>query len=452
MILVFIKIQAALGKIGANLTIGLTKPLGLWLWIVVLAILPVVKAAPVAESPFPNITFKVFNEFVKQQFSSKIPLSTVLVILFSLTENTDLLNLHARQQYVQNPGEHRTLASGWIKSLARALKENIDVNQAKPLKLKHVDKNADEEKIINAFSLQLDSLSKLLGLHSYDSNGKFQGNLKAVSHKTIQPVHVICPITTECETEACNSRSLLQLTQTRDVPRVTLIKEFVMYKDVCVLTGKCSTCETKYFADHERAVENREQKKFSRVYLNSAKYLKVGWELWVDQLFANGVVNGMYSFHAPAAAYTDFWNDTFSNHQSQPFKSLTRRQIWQAFVQESLRSIATTSNYELVLQDALAIDEVTKEAFAVLGNNGRITAANNHSCSECTHEYKATADTLIGATQAVENASQEMNESDSDSGMNVDKAMVTMCVVDGIVMGPTVCQQYFYVGCCLQSF
>ena len=109
--------------------------------------------------------------------------------------------------------------------------------------------------------------------------------------------------------------------------------------------------------------------------------------------------------------------------------------------------IATTSNYELVLQDALAIDEVTKEAFAVLENNGHITAANNHSCSECKHEYKATADTLIGATQAVENASQEC-----DSGMNVDKAMVTMCVVDGIVMGPTVCQQYFYVGCCLQSF
>ena len=237
MSLVFIKIQAALGKIGANLTIGFTKPLGFWVWIVVLAILPVVKAAPVAESPFPNITFKVFNEFVKQEFSSKIPLSTVLVILFSLTENTDLLNLHARQQYVQNAGEHRTVASGWIKSLARALKENIDVNQAKPLKLKHVDNNADEEKIITAFSLQLDSLAKLLGLHSYDSNGKFQGNLKAVSHKTIQPVHVICPITTECETEACNSRSLLQLTQTRDVPRVTLIKEFVMYKDVCVLTG-----------------------------------------------------------------------------------------------------------------------------------------------------------------------------------------------------------------------
>jgi hypothetical protein len=124
----------------------------------------------------------------------------------------------------------------------------------------------------------------------------------------------------------------------------------------------------------------------------------------MNRLFANGVVNGMYSFHASAAAYTNFWNDTFSNHQSQHFKSLTHRQIWQAFVQESLYSIATTSNYKLVLQDALAIDEVTKEAFAVLGNNGHITAADNHSCSQCTHEYEAIADTLIGATQVVENA------------------------------------------------
>ena len=170
----------------------------------------------------------------------------------------------------------------------------------------------------------------------------------------------------------------------------------------------------------------------------------------MDRLFANGVVNGMYSFHTSAAAYTDFWNDTFSNHQSQHFKSLTRRQIWQAFVQESLCSIATTSNYKLVLQDALAIDEVTKEAFAVLGNNGHITAADNHSCSKCTHEYKATADT-IGTTQVAENAPQEMDETGSDSDMNVDKAMVTMCVVDGIVMGPTVCQYYFYMGHCLQS-
>ena len=187
----------------------------------------------------------------------------------------------------------------------------------------------------------------------------------------------------------------------------------------------------------------RTENKFSRVYLNSAKYLKVGQKLWVDWLFANGVVNGMYSFHASAAAYTDFWNDTFSNHQSQHFKSLTHHQVWQAFVQESLCPIATTSNYKLVLQDALAIDEVTKEAFAVLGNNGHITAANNHSCSECTHAYKANADTLIGATQAAENAPQEINETDSDSDMNVDKAMVTMCVIDGTVMGPIVCQQHF---------
>ncbi|KAF8815378.1 hypothetical protein BYT27DRAFT_7225430 [Phlegmacium glaucopus] len=44
------------------------------------------------------ITFKVFNNFVEQNFSSKITLSTVLMLLFTITENVDLLNLHQWQQ------------------------------------------------------------------------------------------------------------------------------------------------------------------------------------------------------------------------------------------------------------------------------------------------------------------------------------------------------------------
>src|ERR1700733_10621407 len=50
-------------------------------------------------------------------------------------------------------------------------------------------------------------------------------------------------------------------------------------------------------------------------------------------------------------------------------------QVWQAFVQESVRSIAAMSGSDLVLPDGLAIDEVTKEAFKVLGAYGRIAAA-----------------------------------------------------------------------------
>ena len=46
------------------------------------------------EQPFPDISFKVFNTFIEENFSSKISLATVLMLLFTVNENTDLLNLH----------------------------------------------------------------------------------------------------------------------------------------------------------------------------------------------------------------------------------------------------------------------------------------------------------------------------------------------------------------------
>lgn len=194
------QLQTLLATLGATLIkIAISKAFRTWTGILVFTTFPVVKGSPVVEDPFPNITFKAFSEFIKQQFSSNISLSTVLVILFSLTENPDLLNLHARQQYFKCKGEDRTTSSGWIKSLAQALKANIHKNQDKPLKMKSVDKDTDEEHTA-AFGLRLDALAKLLGLHPYDNNGEFQGKLNPVSHKTIQPVHVLCPIAIECET------------------------------------------------------------------------------------------------------------------------------------------------------------------------------------------------------------------------------------------------------------
>jgi hypothetical protein len=50
-------------------------------------------AMPAGENPFPDIAFKDFSQFIGQHFISKISLFTVLVILFSLTENPELLNL-----------------------------------------------------------------------------------------------------------------------------------------------------------------------------------------------------------------------------------------------------------------------------------------------------------------------------------------------------------------------
>ena len=82
-------------------------------------------------------------------------------------------------------------------------------------------------------------------------------------------------------------------------------------------------------------------------------------------------MNAMYSFHASAAAYMEF-------------------------VQESVQTIAACSQLNLELWDGLSIDEVTKEAFELLGENGIICAADKHACSECTQEYKRTADIITG--------------------------------------------------------
>ena len=55
-----------------------------------------------------------------------------------------------------------------------------------------------------------------------------------------------------------------------------------------------------------------------------------------------------------------------------------------------------------------------------LGQNGLISVANSHTCSDCTQPYRPPT-----------NANPE--------NMNIDHADVTMHVLDGIVMGPTHC-------------
>jgi len=41
--------------------------------------------------------------------------------------------------------------------------------------------------------------------------------------------------------------------------------------------------------------------------------------------------------------------------------------------------------------DNLTIAELTHKAYSVLGENGGIRLSNGHACSECTQDYKATA-------------------------------------------------------------
>ena len=423
----------------------------------------VTAVSPTSEDPFPAISFRIFSQFIEQNFSSKISLGAVLMVMFTLMENPDLLNLHARQQNPKCDGETCSSASAWMKSLARILKNTMGQDYTRMFKKEDNYKQIAEKQIITGLSMKLDAFAKKLKLHLYNEQGTFQCHLNPVSYQLIEPIHMICPKTVECETVACQFRSLLQVTKSQDIPKVTLIKGSKSYQNAHVLTGKCPTCQTLYLADHERAPDNNAEKTHSRVYLNSAKYLKVGQSLWVDRRFSKGVLNGIYSFHASAAAYMEYWNNTYQN--SDIFsKNISRHQVWQAFVQESVRSIAAMSGSDLVLPDGLAIDEVTKEAFEVLGDNGRIAAAHQHTCLDCTQKYRKTADvinedeaamvgvdeqhavpSLVGGNvSGVQNTNPpqtaEAGQTDS-SQMEVDSDSrgVTMAVLDGICFGPSVC-------------
>ena len=64
-------------------------------------------------------------------------------------------------------------------------------------------------------------------------------------------------------------------------------------------------------------------------------------------------------------------------------------------MQESIHTIASIYGTDLTLWDGLAIDEVTKEAFELLGQNGIILPAKEHHCSARTHPYKRTTDIRI---------------------------------------------------------
>jgi len=427
-------------------------PLHLWI-LLGFSFLPMAAALP-EFSPYPEMSFISFSQFIQTNFSADISLSTVLLMLFTMTENPDLLSLHARQQYSLVKGENISAINSWIKSLSRAVHAKANCSASAWLHESDMYKDMSENHIISSIATKLDKFAHHLGLIKYNKKGYLTTALKPISYNAIEAALVICPESYQCVTKGCKFRSLVQTTKQRDIPLVTLVKSNVTYENVPVLTGKCPSCTTLYSADHERSPEIDEENRFTKLYLNSAKYMKVGQKIWVDRVFSNAVVNGMYSFHASASAYREFWNNAFGKTQQH---ILSHRQIWQAFVQESIRSIAAFADMELSVGDNLAIDEVTKEAFLILGENGVIRAADQHACSECTHDYIETSDNtptahsaaVVGVDEDVEQPSQQATYSSSpstsisaatsDNGMDIDKAPLKMVVVDGCCFGPKHC-------------
>ena len=394
----------------------------LLLW---MALIPPVCAS---QRNFPNISFQSFSFFISSTFHPDISLSTVLFLLFTLTENSDLLNLHSRQQQQIYPSERILKYTGWMSALVNAVLNQLDEGE-----IPHLFLNSDQENDRNKLlGDKVHAMAQKLKLLPYTKSNQFKsGRVQPISHNKIKPVHLLCPTTFTCTSATCNPRSLVQLTRDRDIPHTKLIIGTTTHNNVPVLTGKCPTCDTHYAADHERFLDPKDNITVKRHYTNNAQYLKVGQNLWVDRSFSKAVMNGMFSFHASSQAYAQFWNNSFGITTN----AITLRHVWQTFVQESIRTVAAASSYSLELIDNLPISDVAEKAFDILGQKGTIHAAIPHSCSECTHPYKATVD-INPPNHPVE-------------GMDIDEgppsADIKMVVLDGIVMGPTVSSNFIII-------
>jgi hypothetical protein len=225
-----------------------------------------------------------------------------------------------------------------------------------------------------------------------------------------------------------------------------LIKGTKIFKNALVLSAHCPQCETSYFVDHETYGPSNDKQK---TYLNDAAYLKVGQNTYVDHIFANAVVNGIYSFHASTAAYAEFWTNSYGKDYSV---KVPRRQIWQTFIQESIRSVSQSLEITFETDNNPSSAELTNKAYNSLGENGGIRLSDGHACSECTQDYKATADYAPqnndpAAVLGVDNEAPVPglangnlaipaipNQAPND-GATTTQSPVKMVVMDGIVMG-----------------
>ena len=213
--------------------------------------LPITNASP-SERPFPDISFKDFNKFVTNNFSPHVSLATVLLVLFTMTENSDLLNLHARQNNPQCVGELRQSSSGWIRALARSLNDRLLEKTTSLFRKAELPEEIPKKyDFVTPVSIKLGMLVDVLKLDPFSKSGKLKKKLLPVSHQEISAVHIICPQSMECEDIRCDPYGLHQTTRERDIPKITLIKGNKVYKNVAVLSGKCPKCQTIYYADRK---------------------------------------------------------------------------------------------------------------------------------------------------------------------------------------------------------
>ena len=211
-----------------------------------LMLLPHTSATPTTATdtnPLANIPFSTLVAFIEGNFSSRITIATVFTLVFSLIENTDLLNLHARQQHPRYHGESRPQVSGWMKALAQCLDNSLAERTATLFQKSECYSQLAVDAKMTSIGIKMDSLAKSLQLFPYDDSGEFLGWLSKPCMSDAAPVRLLCPKVAQCQDRGCQSWALRQVVRNRDIPEVTLIEGGQIHSTVMVLTGECIHCK-----------------------------------------------------------------------------------------------------------------------------------------------------------------------------------------------------------------
>ena len=122
---------------------------------------------------FPDVSFKVFSDFVENTFGPTVSLSTVLLVVFSVLENPELFSLHARQQCPKYEGEKGSTAFSWMKHLACALQDRLADNSQQLFQKHDLGKKSTSYQALTVISAKLVALAHILQF--YPSDGKCKG-------------------------------------------------------------------------------------------------------------------------------------------------------------------------------------------------------------------------------------------------------------------------------------
>ena len=215
-----------------------TLALNSWLVAIIIACLwcPLVDAAPT--TPFPDIAFSTFSQSIQDQFGTEIKLATVLTLLLSLTNNTDMLNLHARQKNPVCQGEIKQTVSGWMKAFVWRLQGHLGAEIDTLFQPSDNLPALSRDARITRIGRKIDVMVETLQLTPYTTSGRLQGWLGNIPD--IAPIRLLCPITAECRICKC---AIHQIVRERDVPYVNLCEGAKVHHDVALLTGSCTRCQ-----------------------------------------------------------------------------------------------------------------------------------------------------------------------------------------------------------------